>query len=166
MKAFVTAVCLIVSASVAGAQQRGAPSAAAMRSFLSEADVAGFIAKAKAERKPDQANFVQPLFQLAPYTLNLEYRVAMVTATSSVHETEAELFYVVEGGGTMVTGGKLTGESRTNPQNLTGTGIDGGTSRHVAKGDVIMVPEGTPHWFSKVDGTLVLMSLHLPRAAH
>ena len=25
-----------------------------------------------------------------------------------------------------------------------------------------MVPERTPHWFSKIDGTVVLMSLHLP----
>jgi hypothetical protein len=28
-----------------------------------------------------------------------------------------------------------------------------------------MVPEGTPHWFSAIDGTLVLMALHLPRQA-
>jgi quercetin dioxygenase-like cupin family protein len=36
-------------------------------------------------------------------------------------------------------------------------------TRRVAKGDFIMVPEGTPHWFSAIDGTIVLMSLHLPR---
>ena len=62
-------------------------------------------------------------------------------------------------------GGKLTNEKRSNAENLTGTGIDGGQSRHVAKGDFIMVPEGTPHWFSKIDGTVVLMSLHLPHKA-
>jgi len=37
-------------------------------------------------------------------------------------------------------------------------------SRRVAKGDFIMVPEGTPHWLSAIDGTVVLISLHLPRA--
>ena len=47
--------------------------------------------------------------------------------------------------------------------NLTGSGIDGGISKKVAKGDFILVPEGTPHWFSTIDGTLTLMSLHLPR---
>ena len=35
--------------------------------------------------------------------------------------------------------------------------------RKIAKGDFILVPEGTPHWFSTIDGTLTLMSLHLPR---
>ena len=57
---------------------------------------------------------------------------------------------------------QLTNEKRTNAENLTGTGIEGGQSRHVAKGDFVMVPEHTPHWFSKIDGTVVLMSLHLP----
>jgi len=35
----------------------------------------------------------------------------------------------------------------------------------IGKGDFIMVPEGTPHWFGEIDGALVLMSLHLPHAA-
>ena len=49
---------------------------------------------------------------------------------------------------------------------MTGTGIEGGESRQIAKGDFIMVPENTPHWFSTINGTLVLMSLHLPRPVH
>ena len=39
-----------------------------------------------------------------------------------------------------------------------------GRNRNVAKGDWILVPQNTPHWFSAIDGTIVLMSLHLPRA--
>ena len=84
-------------------------------------------------------------------------------APAAVHETEAEIFYVIDGSATMVTGGKLTGEKRLNPENLNGTGIENGTSRQIGKGDYIIVPEGVPHWFSKLDGTLVLMSLHVPR---
>jgi hypothetical protein len=33
----------------------------------------------------------------------------------------------------------------------------------VTKGDFMLVPEGTPHWFSSVDGSITLMSIHLPR---
>jgi quercetin dioxygenase-like cupin family protein len=62
----------------------------------------------------------------------------------------------------MITGGKLTEEKR-NGENLTGTGIEGGTPRTIGKGDFIVVPENTAHWFSKIDGTLVLMSLHVKR---
>jgi mannose-6-phosphate isomerase-like protein (cupin superfamily) len=142
--------------------QQAAPAAAAARTFVSAADVTALAAKAKATRKPDQANLVQPLIQLAPYTANLEYRAGV--ANAAVHEKEAELFYVVDGAGTMVTGGKLTAESRTNAENLSGSGIEGGKAQHVSKGDFIMVPENTPHWFSAIEGTLTLMSIHLPRA--
>jgi len=69
----------------------------------------------------------------------------------------------VEGGGTLTTGGKLRDEKRVNATNLTGTAIEGGTSRTIAKGDFFLVPENTPHWFTKTDGTLVIMSVHVPR---
>lgn len=140
-------------------------SAPAPKLFASAADVAALVARAKSERKPDQANFVQPIVQLAPYNLNLEYRVGGLNANPTVHERDAELFYVVDGSGTLVTGGKLRDEKRLNAENLQGSAIDGGSSRHLGKGDVVMVPENTPHWFSQVDGTLVLMSLHAPRSA-
>ncbi|MBI3399835.1 MAG: cupin domain-containing protein [Acidobacteria bacterium] len=120
------------------------------------------IAKAKSERKPDQANFSQPIVRLAPYNANLEYRVAGLNAPASVHEREAEMFYVVEGSGTLVTGGTLREEKRTNAENLSGSAIDGGTRRKVVKGDWVMVPDKTAHWFTELDGTLVLMSIHLP----
>jgi mannose-6-phosphate isomerase-like protein (cupin superfamily) len=151
-----------VLSSAASAQQpaTSAASAASSRTMVTAADVAAMIAKAKAERKDDQAIVAQSLIQLAPYNVSLEYRASVGNA--AVHETEAELFYVIDGSATLVTGGKLTNEKRTNAENLTGTGIEGGTSRHVAKGDFVMVPERTPHWFGAIDGTVVLMSLHLP----
>jgi mannose-6-phosphate isomerase-like protein (cupin superfamily) len=96
--------------------------------------------------------------------VNMEHRVNM-PQNASIHDKEAELFYVVDGGGTIVTGGKLTNASRQNADNSTGSGIEGGTSKKIAKGDFILVPEGTPHWFSAIDGELTLMSLHLPRTA-
>ena len=73
------------------------------------------IAKAKKERKPDQANFSQPILRLAPYNANLEYRVAGINAPASVHEREAEMFYVVEGSGTLITGGKLREHRHNRP---------------------------------------------------
>ena len=130
--------------------------------FASAADVQALMEKAKQTRKANQPLVSQPIVSAAPFTANLESRNAV--ATASVHEKEAEMFYIVEGSGTMVTGGKLVGETR-NGDNLTGSAIEGGAARQIAKGDFVMVPEGTPHWFSKIDGTLQLMSIHLPRTA-
>lgn len=163
MRVLMTGFVVILTASAAFAQQPPAPAAAAAsRTMVSASDVTALIAKAKAERKGDQALLAQSMIQLAPYNVSLEYRAAV--ANAAVHETEAELFYVIDGSATLVTGGKLTNENRTNAANLSGSGIEGGVSRRVAKGDFIMVPEGTPHWFSAIDGTVVLMSLHLPHA--
>ncbi len=133
--------------------------------FADSAQIARLIERAKAERKPDQANFVQPIVRSAPYAMNLEYRVAGINANASAHEREAELFVVVDGAGTLVTGGTLRDERRTNDTNRSGSAIDGGSRQRVAKGDVVVVPQNTPHWFTDIDGALVLMSMHMPGAA-
>lgn len=131
--------------------------------FTSAAEVEAMIAKAKSERKPDQANFLQPLLRLAPYAVNLEYRVEGIDTPATVHEKEAELIVVIDGAGTFTTGGKLVGEKRTNATNLSGTEIEGGTPQRISKGDYIFVPENTPHSFTKTQGRLVIMSVHVPR---
>jgi len=155
---FAWIIALVAAAATASAQ---APEQA-QKTFTSAADVASMIARARSERKPDQANFIQPLLRVAPYTANLEYRVKGFDTTPNVHEHEAELVYVIDGGGTFTMGGTLHGERRVNANNMTGSGIDGGTSRHITKGDFLMVPENTAHGFTETDGTLVIMSLHLP----
>ena len=129
--------------------------------YSSAADIQAMIAKAKSTRKEGQANVGDRILTLAPYNAGLEYRASVGPA--AVHEKEAEMFYVIDGSATLITGGKLTKETRTNAENLSGTGIEGGDSRSIAKGDFVIVPENTPHWFSKIDGVLVLMSLHVPR---
>jgi mannose-6-phosphate isomerase-like protein (cupin superfamily) len=165
MRAHVFSTIFTLLSSAAVAQQPAAqpPPPPPVR-FAGSADVTAMIAKAKSERKPDQPNFIQPIVRLAPYNANLEYRVSGVNAPASVHEREAEMFYVVEGAGTLVTGGTLRDEKRTNAENLSGSAIDGGTPRRLAKGDWAMVPEKTAHWFTQIEGTLVLMSIHLPHA--
>lgn len=154
-------VFALLSASAFAQPSPAQSPAPAMKNFAASADVAALVAKARSERKDGQGVLVQRLIELAPYNVNIEYRVAV--ANAAVHEREAELFYVVDGSATMVTGGTLVNASRTNPDNLSGAGIEGGKAQRVAKGDFVMVPEGTPHWFSAIDGTVVLMSLHLPK---
>ena len=56
-------------------------------------------------------------------------------------------------------------ERRTNDKNRTGSKIEGGTPRRIAKGDYVMIPENTAHSFTQVEGRLVIMSVHLPRGA-
>ena len=162
MRLLIAASLIVLVPVIALAQQpqpaAPAGAAAALKMFQTSADVAAIVARVKAQ--PAQPLRVAPLFQSPPYTVNIEYRTAV--ATSAVHETEAELFYVIDGGGTFVIGGQLTEPQRTNAQNLSGKTIAGGTSQKVTKGDFMWVPAGSAHWFSAIDGTITLMSLHLP----
>lgn len=164
MRVTLVTVMIVVALAMAGASTVGAQGApAAPKLFAASADVKAMIARARAERKPDQPNFTQPIVTLAPYSANLEYRAGGLNAPASTHDRDAELFYVVEGVGTIVLGGTLRDERRTNADNASGTGIEGGTSKQIGAGDVVLVPERTPHWFTQIDGALVLISLHLPR---
>lgn len=71
-----------------------------------------------------------------------------------------EVYYILEGGGTLVTGGKIV-NPKPVPANRSagprGEKIEGGVSRHVSKGDLIIIPGRTPHWWSTLDGDINYM---------
>ena len=67
---------------------------------------------------------------------------------ASVHDDMTEIYNVVSGSGTFVTGGTIA-----NPQDRT-AGISGGVARHIEAGDFVVLPPGTPHWFSRIDGSI------------
>jgi mannose-6-phosphate isomerase-like protein (cupin superfamily) len=67
-----------------------------------------------------------------------------------VHEKITHIFYVIDGGATMITGGSLEGSKEREPGQLRGTGIKGGQAQVLSKGDVIVIPAGTPHWWKDV----------------
>jgi len=162
MRAILLGLALTLVVSSATAKQAAPQSAEKpVKIFTSAAEVTDLIAKAKGERKAGQPTVTEPMLELGSYDGHLEYRPSVGPA--AVHEKEAEIFYVIDGSGTLVTGGKLVDEKRTNATNLSGSAIQGGMSRTIAKGDFILVPENTPHWFSSIDGVLVLFSVHVPR---
>jgi mannose-6-phosphate isomerase-like protein (cupin superfamily) len=74
---------------------------------------------------------------------------------SEVHDTETDVFYIMEGSATFVTGGTIVDAKTTAPGQIRGTGITGGTTHTLAKGDVIVIPKGTPHWFKEVPEVVV-----------
>lgn len=71
-----------------------------------------------------------------------------------VHEKDADIIYVLEGSATLVTGGEIVGGKIIAPGEIRGTDVKGGETRTISKGDVIIVPAGTPHWFKEVPGPL------------
>jgi len=150
----------LITAVTAWAQASGS---GPTKTYSSADEVQALIAKAIAEHKEGQATVVERILELAPYRANLEYRTSVGPA--AIHEKDAELFFVIDGAATLTTGGELIDGKHTNADNIFGTGIKGGTSQHLAKGDFVIVPENTPHWFSAIDGRISLLTLHVPRGA-
>ncbi len=71
-----------------------------------------------------------------------------------VHEQDADIIYVLDGSATLVTGGEIAGGKLIAPGEIRGPDVKGGETRTISKGDVIIVPAGTPHWFKEVPGPI------------
>ena len=67
-----------------------------------------------------------------------------------LHESDTDVFYILDGEATFVTGGKIIDSKIESPGETRGTRIEGGQSRRIVKGDVVVIPRGVPHWFSEV----------------
>jgi mannose-6-phosphate isomerase-like protein (cupin superfamily) len=67
-----------------------------------------------------------------------------------VHVKETDIFYIVDGSATFVTGGTMVGGKESRPNQMLGTDITGGQTHQLKKGDFISVPAGVPHWFKDV----------------
>jgi glc operon protein GlcG len=73
---------------------------------------------------------------------------------AEVHEQDADIIYVQEGSATFVTGGSVVDPKPTAPGEIRGKEIAGGETRTITKGDVLIVPAGTPHWFKEVSAPM------------
>jgi mannose-6-phosphate isomerase-like protein (cupin superfamily) len=126
--------------------------------YMSAADVAAAVAKL-----PKNPLASVPVFKIGPYNVNVEHRLGAPAAVqaASVHDKDAELFYMIDGTATLVTGGKLV-EGTKDGDNWRGKGIEGGKAQKMSKGDFMLVPAGVPHWFTNIDGQITEFSLHLP----
>jgi mannose-6-phosphate isomerase-like protein (cupin superfamily) len=71
-----------------------------------------------------------------------------------VHDKETDIFYVADGEATIVTGGTMVGGRQTAPGQSRGTDVQGGETRRLKKGDVMVIPAGIPHWFKEVSPTI------------
>jgi glc operon protein GlcG len=133
----------IAKAGAAALERRGGssgpPEAIPTVSYFKSADVTAAFAKGAV------------LFDGADgrnYMVHASHRDA--AGQAEVHELDADIIYVLEGSATFVTGGTAENLKQTVPSELRGSGIRGGETRRITKGDVLIVPKGTPHWFQSV----------------
>ena len=89
-----------------------------------------------------------PLLEAANYKVHASRREA--AGQVEVHTRDTDIIHVLTGTATFTTGGTMVGGKTIEPEEIRGTSIDGGETRKLQPGDVIVVPYGTPHWFKEV----------------
>lgn len=94
-----------------------------------------------------------PLIEVNNYKVHASRREA--PGMAEVHNLDTDIVYVLEGSATLVTGGTVVDGKTTAPNELRGKEISGGETHKLIKGDVIIVPAGTPHWFKEVKAPLL-----------
>lgn len=81
---------------------------------------------------------------------------ASVHTTAGDGQNVTEIYQIIDGSGTYVTGGTIP-----DPKNRT-AGIRGGESHDIKPGDFIIIPPGTAHWFSKINDHITYLEIRLP----
>jgi mannose-6-phosphate isomerase-like protein (cupin superfamily) len=141
-----TAVFALIS--LLSTAQAPAPAPA---TYLSEAEL---MATLKESAK------TAPAMHTAPVGIADHYRVNIVRRTTGqgaiAHPDGTEVHHIIEGTATLVTGGTIV---RAPGAAAGAATIEGGQSRRVAKGDVVLVPAGTPHWYKDLEGPITYLEV-------
>ncbi|HJO12059.1 MAG: hypothetical protein QGG67_08185 [Gammaproteobacteria bacterium] len=128
----------------AWAQDSGAPPAL----YKSVAEVTAALGNAGTASAAGSAVRISP-------GISVRRRSSSVENYAVVHPFSVEVYRILEGSGTLVTGGllELPLAESTSPNIIrTREGIKGGLARKVSAGDILVLQPGTPHWFSSIDG--------------
>src|SRR4051812_12303614 len=97
-----------------------------------------------------QAAFAKgmPLVEVGDYKIHASRREG--PGMAEIHTRDTDIAYVIHGSATLVTGGTAVGVKETAAEELRGTAIQGGETRQLQVGDVVVIPNGVPHWFKEV----------------
>jgi glc operon protein GlcG len=125
--------------------------AAALFGADSADETAVFHADAMAVAAKFQAGGL--LLDTAAYKVDAGRRVA--PGEVELHASVTDIMHVLVGEATVVTGGEVMDRRTVGPGEYRGSAIQGGTAQRLGPGDVMVIPQGVPHWFTTVTGPLL-----------
>jgi uncharacterized RmlC-like cupin family protein len=77
------------------------------------------------------------------YQMSVAYRNA--SGEAELHQTKNDIFYIVSGSCTLVTGGTIPNSRTTQSNEIRGPAVSGGTKHKLGPGDFLTIPAGIPH---------------------
>ena len=93
-----------------------------------------------------------PLLEIANYKVHASHREG--PGVVEVHTRDTDIIHMLEGTALLVTGGTLVDGKNIEPEEIRARDVKAGETRRITKGDVIVIPNGTPHWFKEVNGPI------------
>ena len=90
----------------------------------------------------------RPMIEVGDYKIHASRREG--PGMAEIHTRDTDIAYVLQGSATLVTGGSAVGVKAIGPEEFRGTAIQGGETRQLTVGDVVVIPNGVPHWFKEV----------------
>jgi glc operon protein GlcG len=141
-------VAAIGVSGAASAAQDDEIAQAAVDAFAARRVVDAGVTRLDAKRVAAAFETGAPLFESASYKVHASRRDA--PGEAEIHRVDTDIFYVLDGRAELVTGGRIEDARDAAPAEVRGPSITGGTTRELAKGDVIVIPAGVPHWFRTV----------------
>jgi mannose-6-phosphate isomerase-like protein (cupin superfamily) len=149
---------------VAIAQQAASPGKTLPATYVSAADI-----QANLNGAPSAATNPQPNIRVVDaggynVAVGVIHRPQTPPGVAAVHYKVSEIYHVTDGAGTLVTGGTMV-NAKPRPADAisvkledgpgeSGTAIQGGVTRRIKAGDVVVIPAGVPHWFSEIEGSI------------
>src|SRR6266436_933163 len=124
---------------------------------INNSEIDALVHKVAAVRVSDQA--IRVVSISSEYNVGISV-VSRLKTSGKEHSQITEIYHVISGNGTLVTGGTLNDPKEVpssnevvtvlNGPSTEGSGIQNGMSRKIAPGDVVIIPPNTPHWFSEI----------------
>ena len=128
-----------------------APPAGSAGTYKSGADLMEILKK---NMSPTGEMTTSAVSNTDQYRINIVHRSKPAGAIA--HPGNTELHYIIEGSGTVVTGGTIVRPPQGSNALAT---IEGGVTKHVTKGDVVIVPENSAHWYKDIEGQITYLEV-------
>ena len=72
-----------------------------------------------------------------------------------LHQNFADIFFILDGHASLLTGGGIVDEKTTGPGEIRGKSVEGGSRQELKAGDVVHIPAGMPHQMLLAEGESV-----------
>jgi mannose-6-phosphate isomerase-like protein (cupin superfamily) len=104
-----------------------------------------------------------PLIEVGDYKIHASRREG--PGMAEIHTRDTDIAYVLQGSATLVTGGTAIGVKAIGPEEYRGSAIQGGETRQLVVGDVVVIPNGVPHWFKEVKAPFLYYVIKVRQAS-